>query len=181
MLCARFRRKAPSVHSAIFKQNLTMMKMKMLFSKRQIVQTILFILGMSMLCSRCTCLSRPKTLEIIKPQKSEAPALYNECSQMLNLILDDQNQLKYYSCTTNGQAGTLAFSSESLKQLILKRQAEVVKDWGDKDKLVILVRATRKASFKHMETTLDLIQSLKIKQYALVDLDKTDSTVFQLK
>lgn len=153
----------------------------MLFLKRQIVQTSLFVLGMSMVCSRCTCWSRPNTLEIIKPQKYEAQLLYNECSQMLNLILDGQNQLKYYSCTTNGQVGTLAFSSENLKQLILKRQAEVAKDWSDKDKLVILVRATQKASYKNMETAINLIQSLKIKEYAIVDLNKTDSTVFQLK
>ena len=125
-----------------------------------------------------TSFSKGKVIEMVSP--ADTPIMSDmKCSKSLTLLLEADNKVKYYTCPESGQADSLDFSSKGLRQVILKRQAEVAAQWGDKDNLFILLKATPQASYKNLVDAIDEMKITK-SQFTICDLDKTDSTVFQL-
>ena len=95
-------------------------------------------------------------------------------------MLDTHNKLRYYVCAENGETKSIDFSEENLKQLILKRQTEIAANWGENEKSHIYLKASKKGSFRNLETAIKILNNGK-GEFALMDLDKTDSTVFNIK
>ena len=125
-----------------------------------------------------TSFSKGKVIEMVSPANTPITSDM-KCSKSLTLLLDAHNKVKYYTCPESGQGDSLDFSSKGLRQVILKRQAEVATQWGDKNNLFILLKATPYASYKNLVDAIDEMKITK-SQFTICDLDKTDSTVFQL-
>jgi biopolymer transport protein ExbD len=123
--------------------------------------------------------SKGKVLEMISPAPTPITADM-KCSKSLTLMLDENNSIKYYTCPESGQVDTMAFSSKGLRQIIVNRQNEVTTQWGEKNKLFILLKSRPHASYKNL---VDAIDEMKITnaQFSICTLDQTDSILFQLK
>jgi hypothetical protein len=67
------------------------------------------------------------------------------------------------------------YTAKGLREVILKRQAEVKAKWGlDKDgdsKIVVLIKLTDDASYKNMVDILDEMDITKTKVYAIQDVN----------
>jgi biopolymer transport protein ExbD len=134
-----------------------------------------------------TTFSKPKTMEIIKPAKNQddkdAPPLKR--SRSLSILLGENNKVYFYVATEEDLAkGTLQvdstdFSSKGIRGVIRNRQDEVKQQYGSADTLVVLIKAMPKSKYKNMVDILDEMRITNVKAYALVDLDKIDSTVME--
>jgi biopolymer transport protein ExbD len=126
-----------------------------------------------------TSFSKGKLIEMLSPADGPLKADM-KCSKSLTLMLDENNTVKYYTCPESGQVDSMEFSSKGLRQIIVKRQSEVTAQWGEKDKLFILLKSRPHASYKNL---VDAIDEMKITnaQFTICTLDKTDSSLFKLK
>jgi biopolymer transport protein ExbD len=124
-----------------------------------------------------TSFSKGKIIEMISPAST---TLTNDmkCSKSLTLLLDEKDQVRFYTCPESGQADSIDFSNKGLRQVILNRQNEVATQWGDKKQLFVLLKATPNASYKNL---VDAIDEMKITQtqFTICALDARDSSIFK--
>ena len=134
-----------------------------------------------------TTFSKPKTMEIIKPAKNEddkdAPPLKK--SRSLSVLLGERDKVYFYVATDEDlAAGNLKvdsadFSTKGVRGVIRNRQDEVAQQYGSKDTLVVLIKAMPTAKYKNMVDILDEMRITGVRSYALVDLDKLDTTIME--
>ena len=135
-----------------------------------------------------TTMSKPKTMEIIKPAKNEdmkdAPPLKK--SRSMNILLGERDKVYFYVASDEDLAkGQLKvdssdFSSKGVRGAIRNRQSEVAQQYGSKDTLVVLIKAMPKSKYKNMVDILDEMRITGVKAYALVDLDKIDTVIMEM-
>ena len=125
-----------------------------------------------------------KSTKIIKmispaeePEPINVPAL--KCSKSLTLLLSESGKVKYYTCPESSEPDSVDFSNDGLRQLILRRQSEVEKQWGDKEALIILLKATPTAKYKYLVDAIDEM-SLTKSNFIMAKLEKQDSVVLKL-
>ena len=128
-----------------------------------------------------TSFKSTKIIKMISPAEEpnliDVPAL--KCSKSLTLILNESGKVKYYTCPESSEPDSVDFSNDGLRRLILRRQMEVEKQWGDKDALIILLKATPKAKYKYLVDAVDEM-SLTKSNFILAKLEKQDSVVLKL-
>ena len=132
-----------------------------------------------------TTLSKPKAMQIIKPAKAEnekdQPPLKK--SKSLSVLLGENHKVYWYVGSDEAGAGlsvdSTDFSRTGIRKIVLQRQSEVAQQWGDKDQLVVLIKSMPTAKYKDMVDILDEMKITNTKQYALVDLDKNDTTIME--
>lgn len=135
-----------------------------------------------------TTMSKPKTMEIIKPARNEdmkdAPPLKK--SRSMNILLGERDKVYFYVASDEDLAkGQLKvdssdFSSKGVRGAIRNRQSEVAQQYGSKDTLVVLIKAMPKSKYKNMVDILDEMRITGVKAYALVDLDKIDTVIMEM-
>ena len=135
-----------------------------------------------------TTMSKPKTMEIIKPARNEdmkdAPPLKK--SRSMNILLGERDKVYFYVASDEDLAkGQLKvdssdFSSKGVRGAIRNRQSEVAQQYGSKDTLVVLIKAMPKSKYKNMVDILDEMRITQVKAYALVDLDKIDTVIMEM-
>lgn len=134
-----------------------------------------------------TTMSKPKTMEIIKPAKNEddkdAPPLKK--SRSLSVLLGENDKAYFYIASDEDlkegklQVDSADFSSKGVRGAIRNRQSEVAQQYGSKDTLVVLIKAMPTAKYKNMVDILDEMRITGVRSYALVDLDKIDTTIME--
>jgi biopolymer transport protein ExbD len=134
-----------------------------------------------------TTFSKPKTMEIIKPAKNEdekdAPPLKK--SRSLSILLGERDKVYFYVASDedlakgNLKVDSADFSTKGVRGAIRNRQDEVAQQYGSKDTLVVLIKAMPTAKYKNMVDILDEMRITGVKAYALVDLDKLDTTIME--
>ena len=134
-----------------------------------------------------TTMSKPKTMEIIKPAKNEkeddAPPLKK--SRSLSVLLGERDKVYFYVASDedlakgNLQVDSADFSASGVRTTIRNRQNEVAQQYGSKDTLVVLIKAMPKSKYKNMVDILDEMRITGVRAYALVDLDKIDTTIME--
>jgi biopolymer transport protein ExbD len=134
-----------------------------------------------------TTFSKPKTMEIIKPAKNDnedkAPPLKK--SRSLSILLGERDKVYFYVASDedlakgNLKVDSADFSNKGVRGSIKNRQDEVALQYGSKDTLIVLIKAMPKAKYKNMVDILDEMRITGVKAYALVDLDKVDTTIME--
>ena len=112
-----------------------------------------------------------------EPNPINAPAL--KCSKSLTLLLSESGKVKYYTCPESSEPDSVDFSNDGLRALILRRQMEVEKQWGDKEALIVLLKATPNAKYKSLIDAIDEM-SLTKSNFIMAKLEKQDSVVLKL-
>lgn len=132
-----------------------------------------------------TTLSKPQAMELNVPAKdeeddSEKPV--TKASKTLTLILGENDTLFYYLFPTGNEdepeTNFIDFSvPKNLEPIIYDRQNFVEKHFGDKEELVVLIKAMSSAKYKNMVNILDEMSITNVKRYALVDFLTVDSMI----
>jgi biopolymer transport protein ExbD len=134
-----------------------------------------------------TTMSKPKTMEIIKPAKDNNdpnPPKVNK-NRVMSVLLGENDKVYFYQVSEEElKAGNLKvdstdFSGGGIRSVIRQRQSEVQQAYGSKDTLVVLIKAMPKAKYKNMVDILDEMRITDVKSYALIDVDKIDSTIME--
>jgi biopolymer transport protein ExbD len=134
-----------------------------------------------------TTMVTPKTMEIIKPAKPEKeddrPPVKQ--STTLSILLGENDKVYFYTGSDDPKdaaqlkVDSADFSQKGIRSTIQTRQEQVAAQWGNKDELVVLIKAMPTSKYKNMVDILDEMKIDQVKQYALVDLDKIDTVIMQ--
>jgi biopolymer transport protein ExbD len=127
-----------------------------------------------------TTLSKPQAMELNVPAKEEKPedtTVIKE-SKALTLILGENDTLYYYIGVKEPQVNFIDFSvPKNVESVIYDRQNAVQRQYGDKDELVVLIKAMAASKYKNMVNILDEMTITNTKRYALVDFTEADSMI----
>ena len=127
-----------------------------------------------------TTLSKPQAMELNVPAKEEKPedtTVIKE-SKALTLILGENDTLYYYIGVKEPQVNFIDFSvPKNVEAVIYDRQNAVQRQYGDKDELVVLIKAMAASKYKNMVNVLDEMSITNTKRYALVDFTEADSMI----
>jgi biopolymer transport protein ExbD len=69
------------------------------------------------------------------------------------------------------------FLPNGIRKVILQRQKEVAKKWGDKNELLVFIKAVEKSKYKNMVDILDEMKITSTEKFVICDFDKNDSLV----
>jgi biopolymer transport protein ExbD len=127
-----------------------------------------------------TTLSKPQAMELNVPAKEEKPedtTIIKE-SKALTLILGPNDTLFYYIGIKEPMVDFIDFSvPKNVEKVIYDRQNAVARQYGDKDELVVLIKAMASSRYKNMVNILDEMTITNTKRYALVDFTEADSMI----
>jgi biopolymer transport protein ExbD len=127
-----------------------------------------------------TTLSKPQAMELNVPAKEEKPedtTVIKE-SKALTLILGENDTLYYYVGVKEPQVNFIDFSvPKNVEAVIYDRQNAVQAQYGNKDELVVLIKAMAASKYKNMVNILDEMSITNTKRYALVDFTEADSMI----
>lgn len=127
-----------------------------------------------------TTLSKPQAMELNVPAKTddEDEKAETKESKALTLILGENDTLYYYIGITEPQVDFIDFSVPSnVEAVIYDRQNEVQRQYGDKDELVILIKAMAASKYKNLVNILDEMSITGARRYAIVDFTEVDSMI----
>lgn len=136
-----------------------------------------------------TTFSKPKTMEIIKPAKDNpdqpdiAPKVNVE--RVLSILLGENDKVYFYQVAAEAdqskplQVDSTDFSAAGVRAIVKDRQSQVKQKFGSADTLVVLIKGMPKANYKNFVDIIDEMRITGVKQYALVDRDKVDTTIMR--
>ena len=136
-----------------------------------------------------TTFSKPKTMEIIKPAKDDpqdkdAPKVNK--NRVLSILLGERDKVYFYQVAAEDiasgqplQVDSSDFSVNGVRAVIKSRQNDVLKAYGSKDTLVVLIKGVPQATYKNFVDIIDEMRITGVRQYALVDRDKIDTVIME--
>ncbi len=127
-----------------------------------------------------TTLSKPQAMELNVPAKTEDSTEQPEvkASKVLNLILGPDDSIYYYVGLDNSMVGSIDFSvPKNVEPIIYDRQNAVQQQFGDKNELIVLIKAMKASRYKNLVNILDEMSITQTKRYAIVDFAETDSMI----
>jgi biopolymer transport protein ExbD len=124
-----------------------------------------------------TTLSKPQTIDLNMPAKSdEKDQQVIPESKALTLILGADDTLFYSVGSNYEKLGFLDFSqAANVEKIIYKRQKEVAAKYGDKDQLVILIKAMSSSKYRNLVNILDEMEITQTKRFSLLEFTEADS------
>jgi biopolymer transport protein ExbD len=131
-------------------------------------------------------LAQPKIMQVIIPDGKGDPTPYAQ-SKTATIMLGAHDKIFTYSLPDeltlpDGiSIDSMDYSPTGLRDFIQKRQMEVKLQWGDQDKLMVIIKPLASSSFKNMVDVLDEMQISNVKRYAILRPDSPlDSMVLFL-
>ena len=147
-----------------------------------------------------TTLSKPKTMEINMPVKQDHPdSTKVKESTAMTIILSDKDKIFYYFGITDPKVEVTNFAPAGIRKILLDRNApqvtqikllqqkldkkEITEDEykkkaneikGDKDALMVLIKADDMAKYKNLVDILDEMTICNIGKYAIVDIQPAE-------
>lgn len=121
-----------------------------------------------------TTLNKPNAMEVNIPKKPDKPEELLKVDErtILHLLLDKDDEVWWYEgIEPKGLKKTGFYNERGIRDVIYKKQAQLKKDMGSSDTLVVLIKTTDKARFKDMIDALDEMDITGVKKYALQDAE----------
>ncbi|MDI1234505.1 MAG: biopolymer transporter ExbD [bacterium] len=120
-----------------------------------------------------TTLNKPNAMELNMPKKADVPEDKIPINEelLLNIILDKDNTVWWYEGqTANNLKKTIFANEKGIRDIIYWKQRKLAKDYGNKDTMIVLIKATDDANYENMVDALDEMDITGIKRYAMQDV-----------
>ncbi len=101
---------------------------------------------------------KPKTIKMLVPAGGGETTVLLKCSKSLTLYLTKTDHVRHFTCPESGVVDSFSFSNTALRQLILKRQKEVIEKWGKDEKLIVVLQVDPKAAYQRLIDAIDAVQ-----------------------
>src|SRR5688572_1188937 len=131
-----------------------------------------------------TSFVKPKVMEVFKPASGDSFP-YPQ-SKTATILLGKNNSIYSYSLPDYGIQhsdivyDTLDYSETGLRTFIQKRQSEVAHEWGDGDKLMMIIKPMPNSTYKNLIDVMDEIMITGVKHYAISDdFNMVDSMIMK--
>ena len=114
-----------------------------------------------------TSLLKPVTMQLNMPE--EGPPSKVRCSESLNVVLDDDNKIRYYQGTEcNPKVQTTDFSANGIRSVLFDYKNRIG------DVFTVVIKSTDKAKYRNVIDLLDEMVITNNKRYAIVAMTKED-------
>ena len=122
-----------------------------------------------------TSLLKPVTMQLNIPEPTDTHDIVR-CSESLNVVLDDDNKIRYYQGTEcNPKVQTTDFSANGIRSVLFDYKNRIG------DVFTVVIKSTDKAKYRNMIDLLDEMVITNNKRYAIVAMTKEDEKLISFK
>lgn len=132
-----------------------------------------------------TSLSKPQSMDLPMPDKNiDTPDILIDENRTMTVLIGDNNKMMFYMGRAEAPLegpNDVAFGKDGIRKEILTKIASVAAQYGDAKKkgLIVLIKLTKKATYKNMVDILDEIAITKVQTYAIVDISKAEEDLLK--
>jgi len=134
-----------------------------------------------------TSLSKPQSMNLAMPDKSkdqiDEPVLDVADDRTLTILLGEKNKMVwYYGLPKTPIEGptVVGYGKNGIRKELLAKTKSVVAKYGDPKKgLIVLVKASKKSTYRNLVDILDEIAITKEPTYAIVDITPEDKAMLE--
>jgi biopolymer transport protein ExbD len=132
-----------------------------------------------------TSLSKPQSMNLAMPDKNkdqiDEPVLDVADDRTLTILLGEKNKMVwYYGLPKTPIEGptVVSYGKNGIRKELLAKTKSVVAKYGDPKKgLIVLVKASKKSTYRNLVDILDEIAITKVPTYAIVDITPEDKAI----
>lgn len=119
-----------------------------------------------------TTLAKSYIMEITLPDKvnSNTTAPVIKSSQLITLILGEQDKIYWYQGVQNPQVNVTDYSPQGIRQVLKEKAAQI-------DKMYVMVKPARQSRYKNLVDVLDEMKTINTESYSLVSITPEDETL----
>jgi len=129
-----------------------------------------------------TSLSKPQSMDLGMPEKdSKIPPILIADARTLTILVGENNTLKTYMgqfASPIEAPSSTTYGKDGIRKKILEKVASVPVTMGDPKKgLIVIIKATKKSTYKNLVDILDEMAICKVPTYAIVDIEKAEDAL----
>ncbi len=134
-----------------------------------------------------TTLAKPNIMPIVMPEKKDLNKEDLEAtkeSQVLTLLLGDNDRVYYYEGITDAKLDSTDYSAEGIRKVILGKKDRVKAQWGEDEKddpknagqkklyskLNVVIKATKESRYKNLVDTFDEMKICNVARYVMLPI-----------
>lgn len=134
-----------------------------------------------------TSLSKPQSMNLAMPDKDDTkidePVLDVADDRTLTILLGEKNKMVwYYGLPKTPIEGptVVGYGKNGIRKELLAKTKSVVAKYGDPKKgLIVLVKASKKSTYRNLVDILDEIAITKVPTYAIVDITPEENAMLE--
>ncbi|MGX7667394.1 ExbD/TolR family protein [Flavobacterium pedocola] len=136
-----------------------------------------------------TSLSKPQSMNLAMPDKDiKDPTIVTETAddKTLTLLLGEKNQMVwYYGLPTDPIEGPtkVGYGKSGIRKLLLEKKALVKSKYAayeaKKQNLIVLIKASKKSTYRNLVDVLDEMAIADIQIYAIVDISPEENAMLE--
>ena len=134
-----------------------------------------------------TSLSKPQSMNLAMPDKNndqiDEPVLDVADDRTLTILLGEKNKMVwYYGLPKTPIEGptVVGYGKNGIRKELLAKTKSVVAKYGDPKKgLIVLVKASKKSTYRNLVDILDEIAITKVPTYAIVDITPEENAMLE--
>lgn len=134
-----------------------------------------------------TSLSKPQSMNLAMPDKNkdqkDEPVFDVADDRTLTILLGEKNKMVwYYGLPKTPIEGptVVGYGKNGIRKELLAKTKSVVAKYGDPKKgLIVLVKASKKSTYRNLVDILDEIAITKVPTYAIVDITPEDKAMLE--
>lgn len=134
-----------------------------------------------------TSLSKPQSMNLVMPDKDDTkvnePVLDVADDRTLTILLGEKNKMVwYYGLPKTPIEGptVVGYGKNGIRKELLAKTKSVVAKYGDPKKgLIVLVKASKKSTYRNLVDIIDEIAITNVPTYAIVDITPEDKAMLE--
>lgn len=134
-----------------------------------------------------TSLSKPQSMNLAMPDKTEdqtdKPVLDVADDRTMTLLLGEKNQIVwYYGLPDEPIEGPtkVGYGKNGIRKELLDKEKTVLAKYGDPKKgLIVLIKASKKSTYRNLVDVLDEMAIAKVPTYAIVDITPEENAMLE--
>jgi biopolymer transport protein ExbD len=115
-----------------------------------------------------TQFSKPKTMDIVIPEKPKDNQPKKNQDNVMNLIIGPNNRLFYYFGIDHPKVESTTYGADGIVKVLNSDE------YKKNDKFMVLIKATPDSKYKNLVAIFDVMRITDTKSYALVDITKPE-------
>lgn len=132
-----------------------------------------------------TSLSKPQSMNLAMPdkdqEKKDEPVLDVADDRTMTLLLGEKNQIVwYYGLPDKPIEGPtkVGYGKNGVRKELLDKEKTVLAKYGDPKKgLIVLIKASKKSTYRNLVDILDEMAIAKVPTYAIVDITPEENAM----
>ncbi|MBK8522241.1 MAG: biopolymer transporter ExbD [Ferruginibacter sp.] len=130
-----------------------------------------------------TALSQPMAMNLVVPKDVAGPADEVCESCVLTVILDKDNNIKYYegAVENNPPVKETGFAPEEIRTILMQKKAEVERVRGSGDQFILIIKPAAVSKFKNFVDITDEVTICQIKKYYVDEIKDADKKLLLKK